>query len=215
MEKVKLLDKISLESLNRMIPCFKPVVRRFGKGETIMTYHDGAPSHVAVLLKGRALLEVFNSEGDGFLLESYEEGEVFGELFTLPLHAQTYMVRAQEPSQVVFIDYQHIITPCEESCAHHTQLISNLFLMTAQRSQELSLHLSLLNQPSTREKLLAYLRFARARAGAEGREPFTLPLTLSQLAEYLRVNRSAMSRELKAMAEEGLIQMNKKEFVLL
>lgn len=215
MEKTKLLDRISPESLQKMIPCFKPVIRRYGRGETILTYQDGEPAHVAVLLKGRARLEVFSADGEGFVLENYREGDVFGELFTLPLHAETYLVTALEPSQVVFIDYQHIITPCEESCAHHTQLISNLFLMTAQQAQELSLHLSLLNQPSTRDKLLAYLRFARSRAGAEGTEAFQIPLTLSQLAEYLKVDRSAMSREIKAMKEAGLIEAEKRVFRII
>ena len=215
MQKASLLDRITPESLQKMIPCFKPLIKRYGKGETILSYEDGAPTHVAVLLKGSARLEVINTEGDAFLLEQYKEGDVFGELFTLALDSAAYLVTALEPSQVVFIDYQHIITPCEESCPHHTQLISNLFLMTAQRTQELSLHLSLLNQPSTREKLLAYLRFARSRAGAEGNAPFEIPLTLSQLAEYLRVDRSAMSREIKAMKEAGLIEAEKRVFRLL
>ena len=215
MQKASLLDRITPESLQKMIPCFKPLIKRYGKGETILSYEDGAPTHVAVLLKGSARLEVINTEGDAFLLEQYKEGDVFGELFTLALDSAAYLVTALEPAQVVFIDYQHIITPCEVSCPHHTQLISNLFLMTAQRTQELSLHLSLLNQPSTREKLLAYLRFARSQAGAEGAAPFQIPLTLSQLAEYLRVDRSAMSREIKAMKEAGLIEAEKRVFRLL
>ncbi|MBP3728999.1 MAG: Crp/Fnr family transcriptional regulator [Lachnospiraceae bacterium] len=214
MQKASLMDRITPESLQKMIPCFKPLIKRYGKGETILSYEDGAPTHVAVLLKGSARLELITSEGDAFLLEQYREGDVFGELFTLPSLSETYTVTAQETSQVVLIDYQHIITPCERICPHHTQLISNLFIMTAQRTQELSLHLSFLHQKNTREKLLCYLRFARSQAKAAGSEVFQIPFTLSQLASYLCVDRSAMSRELKALGEEGLIFANRNRFRL-
>ena len=54
MQKASLLDRITPESLQKMIPCFKPLIKRYGKGETILSYEDGAPTYVAVLLKGSA-----------------------------------------------------------------------------------------------------------------------------------------------------------------
>lgn len=217
MKRRELLDDISIESLERMIPCFRPIVKKYVKGETILTYDDAEdvkPNHIAVLQHGRAKLEVLNIEGDIFRLESYEDGDVFGELFTLPLYANEYIVTAEEPCRVIYLDYNHVITPCEHVCHHHTQLISNLFVMTAQKTQELSFHLSILNQHSIRDKLLCYLKFVRVAAGVPEGGEFTIPMTLSKLAEYLRVDRSAMMREIRSMKNAHLLESTQRRFKL-
>ena len=213
-KRKELLDDISIASLERMIPCFRPIIRRYRKGDTILTY-DGSEQHfIAVLQHGSAKLEVLNAEGDIFRLESYEEGDVFGELFTLPLHANEYIVTAEDACRVIYVDYKHVITPCEHICHHHTQLISNLFVMTAQKTQELSLHLSILNQRSIREKLLSYLRFMRGSSGAQGDQEFSVPMSLTKLADYLCVDRAAMMREIKSLKDEGLLDSNQRAFRL-
>lgn len=217
MKKKTLLDQISFASLEKMIPCFKPLIRRYRAGEVILSYSgdtDKDPQYVTVLLKGRAALDMLNHEGDAFRLEEYREGDVFGELFTLPLQSSAYIVTAEEDAQVVYIDYQHTVTPCEKICHHHSQLISNLFIMTAQRTQELSFHLSLLSQSSIREKLLQYLRYVRLSEGAAVGEAFTIPMTLTRLAQYLSVDRSAMMREIKALKEAGQLDSDRRCFTL-
>jgi len=215
MKKRQLLDRISPESLEKMIPCFKPLIRRYRAGEEILSYAEAEPRYIAVLLKGQAHLDVLDPEGNTFRLESYGEGDVFGELFTLPLQTNTYIVTAETDSQVVYIDYEHTITPCDKLCHHHSQLVGNLFVMAAQRTQALSFHLSLLNLPSMREKLLAYLRFARLEAGAGIGEVFEIPMTLTRLAEFLCVDRSAMTRELKNLNEAGHLRSQGRRFILL
>lgn len=134
MEKVSLLDNIGQDSIDMMIPCFKPITRKYRKDDTILSYSAGVPASVAVLFRGQARLEILNEEGDLFLLERYEGGDVFGELFSLPLENFEYIVKALTDCTVVYLDYNHIITPCENLCAHHSQLISNLFMMTAQNA---------------------------------------------------------------------------------
>lgn len=219
MGKMTLLNNITPESIEEMLPCFQPVVKHYKAGETILSYSSQAFNQIGVLLKGNAKLEFFNADGDDFLLETYEDHDVFGELFSLPLDNFQYLVTATTDCVVIYVSYEHIITPCPHLCPHHNQLISNLFVMTAQKTQELSLHISILNQSSTRGKLLAYLRYIRAKNGVrkneQGEEIFTLPISLSQLAEYISVDRSAMMRELKAMKTAGIIKGNKREFSIV
>ena len=239
MEKVRLLDHISRESLNRMIPCFHPLTRSYARGALILTYEGGRPDKVAVLSEGTARLEILNEEGEIFLLESYEKGAVFGQLFSLPLDNFVYLVRATTDCTVIYLDYDHIITPCAELCAHHSQLISNLFMMTAQKSQELTMRLSILSQSTIREKLLTYLKHVRSRqpereepagegpgktSGGADRatkaklqldRPFTIPISLGQLAEYLMVDRSSLMREIGAVKKEGLIESKNRTFRIL
>lgn len=214
MRKVRFLDNISKDSIDKMIPCFKPSFRNYKAGETILSYSDN-PEQVAILLSGSAKLYFSDIEGDYGLLETYEEGDLFGDVFSLPLNGYEYTVTAITDCHVVFISYHHILHPCCHVCEHHSQLISNLFLMTTQRSQELSLHINILGQPTTRKKLLTYLQFIQAGSGAGEGEFFEIPMSLGSLSEYLCVERTAMMREIRKMNEDGILESNRRQFRLL
>ena len=213
MKKRYFTDNISREALEKMIFCFNLKQKAYLPGETILAYSDGL-DHVGILLSGSAKLSYIAENGDSSLLETYREGDLFGEPFSLPLENYEYIVTAESPCRAVFIQYQHLITPCERSCQHHSQLISNLFVMTAQKSQELSLHISILSQPTTRKKLLTYLRYIQSSCDAKTGEFFEIPFTLGDLAEYLAVDRTAMMREIRNLKKDGLIDSERRRFLL-
>ena len=216
MEKRHLLDNISETSLRLMGPCFNPGKKRFSAGETIITYEAGVPTSIAVMEKGSAKLHILTEEGNMLLMETYSDGDIFGELFALPLESFEYIVTASSDCSVMFIDYNHIIEPCENLCKHHSQLISNMFLLAAQKSQELSLHLSILHQGTIRAKLMTYLRYISNGPVEKQKDgTFTIPISLAELSEYLSVDRSAMMRELKVMKQDGVLESNRREFKLL
>ena len=214
MEKRNFFDEVSKESMDMIIPCFKPYWKNYAAGETILTYDSTKPARVEVLERGSAKLQILNEDGDIFLIEHIKEGDVFGEPFALPLDNFAYIVSADTDCRVMFLDYNHIIKPCENLCEHHSQLISNLFIMAAQKSQELSLHISLLHQNTIRQKLMAYLSYVSSVCKKDSDGQFTIPMTLVDLAEYLSIDRSAMMREIKSMKNDGLISGNRREFIL-
>lgn len=213
MKKRYFTDNISRDALEKMILCFEPNHRLYQPGETILAYSDGL-AHVGILLSGAAKLSYIAENGDSSLLENYREGDLFGEPFSLPLENYEYIVTAESRCHVVFIQFQHLITPCEKACQHHSQLISNLFVMTAQKSQELSLHINILSQPTTRKKLMTYLRYIQTSCDAKDEEFFEIPCTLGDLAEYLAVDRSAMMREIRNLKKDGLIDSERRRFLL-
>ena len=67
-------------------------------------------------------------------------------------------------------------------------------------------------RPTTREKLLSYLSAQAARAGGP---EFDIPLDRQQLADYLAVDRSAMSAVLGKLRDEGVLEFRKNHFRLL
>lgn len=210
MKKYFISDGISEDSIEKMLRCFQPQFKAYRQGETIMRYSDQIKK-IGLMTAGRAQLYGFDIDGESRLLEAYGEKDLFGELFYLPLENFEYIVEATTDCNVVFISYQHIITPCEKVCSHHSQLINNLFLMAAEKSQSLSLHLNVLNQPTIQKKLLAYLKYVR---GQTGKNPFVIPMSLSALAEYLCVDRSAMMREIRSMKNAGILRASRREFFL-
>ena len=88
-------------------------------------------------------------------------------------------------------------------------------MMAAQKSQELSLHISLMHQNTIRQKLLACLNYIGSSTEKRSDGSFDIPIPLAELAEYLGVDRSAMMREIKAMKNDGLISGNRREFIVL
>lgn len=216
MKKRELLYKISDQSISQMLPCYKPIRRHFAAGDVILTYEGNTTMNIMVVESGTAKLSTISEDGDLFVLEHYETGDIFGELFALPLESLEYIVTAETDCSIIYIDYLHIITPCEELCTHHSQFISNLFIMTAQKTQELSLHISILHQPTTRLKILSYLKYISSGVVKKRDDgSFVIPITLTELSEYLGVDRAAMMREIKAMKQAGLIESNKQEFKVL
>ncbi len=206
------LDRnISKESLNKMIACFKPEFKDYKAGETIMQFSYEI-KNIGIIIKGKARLVGINADGEYIITENYTSRDVFGELFSFPLEGYEYYVEAVEDCQVIYLDYNHTISPCDNVCPHHSQLISNLFYLTAQKSQALTLHLNILNQHTIRKKLLTYLQYIQ---GKTGEDTFEIPMSLVSLAEYLCVDRSALMREIRLLKKEGVLESNRRTFTFL
>lgn len=208
-----LFDDISRDSMEEIIPCFKPVIREYKKDDVILTYEAKEPSTLVMMMDGEARLDIINEEGEQSMLDTYKKDDVLGDLFSLPLSGFYYTVVAKTDCRVMFLDYMHMTTPCEKLCEHHNVLIRNLLVMTAQKTQELSLRISLFGQKTIRDKLLAYLKNVKTLSG--GKQKFRIPLSLSELSEYLCIDRAAMMREIKHMKDDGLINSKSREFELL
>ena len=217
METVRegIFENIGEVELREMIACFRPIVKKYRKGDLIMTYTGSeTKKHICLVLRGSARLEAVNAEGAFFNIELFMRGEIFGEMFTLPTDTTEYSVRACEFCSVIFFDYDVAMRPCENLCDHHSRFMSNLFLATARKTGAIAFRLSILGRKRTRDKLLLYINHIRVTEGASLHEPFTLPISLSALADYLMVDRSAMMRELKHLKEERYLSGDGRTFVL-
>jgi CRP-like cAMP-binding protein len=80
------------------------------------------------------------------------------------------------------------------------------------KNLELMKKINHITKRSTREKLLSYLS---AEAKKQGSKSFLIPFDRQQLADYLCVERSAMSSELSKMRSEGLLEYQKSFFTLI
>ena len=202
---------ISNSEVEAMILCFRMRRARFAPGETIRVY--GGSRDVGVVVRGAAELVRFDSGGNRTILERMETGGIFGELlaFAAELGDSLEVIAAGE-CEVLFMDYAHIMKRCEKACRHHSLLVENLFRLMAEQARRLSRRVEVLSQRSIRDKLLCYFHILRLEGGAD---TFTLPFSLSTLADYISTDRSAMMRELKRMRQEGLVSMEGRQMTLL
>ena len=202
---------ITDQEVEAMIQCFRMRRCRFHPGQIICTYGESA-GEVGVLVSGEAELVRLDYAGNRTILERLETGGVFGEsLAFTPTLGDCVEVVSAAGSEVLFMEYSHIMKRCENACAHHSKLVQNMFRLVAEHARRLSRRVEVLSRRSIREKLQCYFRICRLEAGTE---VFTLPFTFSALADYISTDRSAMMRELKRMKEEGLVEMDGRRVTL-
>ena len=201
MAKITLFTDILPEEQERMRVCFHAREICFQNNETILEYASSM-NQIGVILYGRAVLYYCDEEGNQYLIDELKKDAVFGEPFLLPADSQNYYVRAEEETGVLFIQYEHVIKRCENACRHHSQMVSNLLQMIALQSRQQVQRIFVLSRTTTRKKLLAYLESLSEELHSR---KIRIPMSYTELAQYLSVDRSAMTREMKSLENEGML----------
>jgi len=205
-----LFSGVSDTDCGRMLVCFHGQTRHYRSGDVILSY-DGKNEQVGILESGAAVLERFDVHGGRNVLEEIREGEIFGESIAFSnTSGDAYSVRCLKDAEVLFIPMGELTKRCENACACHSQVVSNLLTIVSSKVMRLSERVELLSRRSIRERILYYFSM-HAKPGEE----FTLPCSLSSLADYLCVDRSAMTREIGRMREEGLIEGERRVYRIL
>lgn len=169
---------------------------------------------VGVLLEGRAQVIREEFSGSRTILTGLNPGNLFAEAFacasgehkTLPV-----TVLAVAESVVLWMDYRKILRACPAGCAFHHRLVENMLAVVADKNLMLNRRIGHLSKRSTREKLLSYLS---EQAALHGSAAFSIPFDRQQLADYLCVERSAMSAVLSKLREEGVLEVERNRFRL-
>lgn len=139
-------------------------------------------------------------------------GEMFGEAYVAPESGVLMNdVLAVEDCTVISFDVKRIITVCSAACRFHSLVVQNLFFAISEKNRKLVQKLTFMTKRTTREKLIAYLSEEAKRHNSS---KFSIPFNRQQLADFLSVDRSAMSNELCKMRDEGLIEFQKNRFEL-
>lgn len=207
-----LMQGLTDREIEDILRCLSAVERPFVKGETL--FRAGEPLRVmGLVLEGLVCLEKVDFWGNRSLLAQAGPGEIFGEVYACepgrPLHID---VAAGEAGKVLLLDVERVLTTCTNACPFHARLIRNLLGVVARRAYSLSRKLEHISGRTTRAKLLSYLSEQAERTGSSR---FSIPFSRQELADYLAVDRSAMSAELGKLRREGILSFEKNRFELL
>ena len=195
-----------------MLDCFQAVQRSFRTDDLIYDFSSKESNAVGIIERGEASVIRIDKDGVSTVLEELSVGGVFGRTLAYAGSVRDSMeVVCRTPCDVLFIDYPHIFKRCEKACTHHSLLVQNMLRLMADKAQALSLRVDVLSRRSIREKLLCYFRQLSEQ---EGKQTFTLPFSLSTLADYIATDRSAMMRELKKMRQELLVSIVGRQITL-
>ena len=202
--QTSLFSGISQADLSNLLSCLAAVERRYSKGTVILA--EGEPTQwMGLVLEGRAIISCADVWGKSSILGFAEPGAVFGEAYAcVPGEALLISVCAAEETRVLFLNVGKLLTVCGNACPFHARLIRNLLSISAGKNLQLSRRIFHTTPKSIRGRLQSYFSECAKKSGSL---TFKLPFNRQQLADYLGVDRSAMSSELSKMQRDGLIQV--------
>ena len=212
LKRTRLFSGVSEEGIAAMLSCLDSKLREYKKGEYVFRQGEHL-NHITVLVDGDLHIQRDDYWGNRSIIHRIAIGEMFGEAYITPESgALLNDVVATQDSAVIFFDAKRIITVCSSACRFHSMVVQNLFFAISDKNRKLVQKLGHVSKRSTREKLISYLS---EEAKSQNSASFIIPFNRQQLADFLSVDRSAMSNELCKMRDEGLLAFNKSAFKLL
>lgn len=212
LKRTQLFSGVGEEEIGAMLNCLQAKLCTYKKGEYVLRQGEHLDK-ILVLVGGKLHIQRDDYWGNRSIINMVSIGEMFGEAYVAP-ESGTLMndVLAVENSAVIFFDVKRIITVCSAACRFHSMVVQNLFFAISDKNRKLVQKLTFMTKRTTREKLIAYLSEESKRQNSS---EFSIPFNRQQLADYLSVDRSAMSNELCKMRDEGLIEFEKNYFKLM
>ena len=195
-----------------MLSCLGARLRNFSKGEYVIRQGEYV-GDILVLVKGSLHIQKDDYWGNRSILGQVGEGEMFGEAYVVPMSGAVLNdVIAIEDSAVIFFDVRKMLTTCSSACRFHSMIIQNMFFAISEKNRKLVQKIGHMSKRSIREKLISYLSEESKKQNSSN---FAIPFNRQQLADFLSVDRSAVSNELCKMRDEGMIEFQKNNFKLL
>ena len=206
-----LFSGVSEAELMAMLACLKAEKKDFPKEAFVLRAGDTAES-IGLVLTGTVLVIQEDIWGNRNILSKAGLGQTFAAAYACaPGSRLNVSVVAETPVTVLFLNVKRILTVCPSACSYHNRIIRNLLGELAGKNLQFSEKLTHVGQRSTRSKIMSYLS---AEAQRLGTYELDIPFSRQQLADYLEVDRSALSAELGKMKKEGLLDFWKNQFVL-
>ncbi len=207
----KLFKTIEKENIQKLLPCLKAKIIKYNKDQII--FHQGdLIEKVGIVLKGDLLIQGIDFWGNSSILKKLSEHEMFGEIYAFEKKPLEVSIVANTDSTVIFLSLDKILHPCQFSCTFHTSLIVNLLQIFAKKAITMNHKVEILSKRTTEDKLLTYLNSLALQKNSKS---FDIPFNRQELADFLIVNRSALSKELMRLKKEGIIDYDKNSFKLL
>ena len=212
LSKCPLFSGVGEADFAAMLNCLGARTLEIEKGCAV--FQEGDPAeHVGVVLSGAVQIVRVDYHGNRSVLGVAEPGQLFGEVFACAgLESLPVSAVAQTSSRIMLLNFKRILTVCSSACSFHTRLIRNLLQVVAQKSLSLNRKIGFMSCRTTRDKLMSYLL---DQAKQQDSNEFIIPHDRQALADFLGVERSAMSAELSKLKKSGVIDFKGSWFRIL
>ena len=207
---IDLFENVRNNEVLELLKCIGIKTKVFKK-DSIIVKQTGKIDFLGVILSGNATISKTDSLGNITIVEELKMNDIFGHnIVCCGLDRSPVNIIANNDCEVLFLPYEKVVTPCSKLCSYHLQLIKNVMKMISKRNSLLNDKIDIIGQKTTRDKILALLETYR-----NGERVFSIPYSREEMAKFLHVDRSAMSRELCRMRDDGILRFHKNHFEIL
>ncbi|MBQ4122480.1 Crp/Fnr family transcriptional regulator [bacterium] len=207
---IAFFENINNNEILELLKCIGIKTKKFKQNSYILKTGEKI-DYLGVILEGNAQIiknDFLNRER---IIENLKIDDIFGHnIVCLGQNKSPVDVITKTNCEVLLLPFEKVITPCNKLCKYHLQLIKNVMKMISKRNSLLNDKLDIIGQKTTREKILALLENYKTEKGI-----FSIPYSREEMAKFLCIDRSAMSRELCKMRDEGILRFNKNHFEFL
>lgn len=211
LRSISLFQGIVPEELSAMLQCLAAEEVEYRKNSIILMA-GSKPENVGVVLAGEIHIIKEDFDGNRTIIATLGPGDLFAEaLCCAGVSESPVTALADSDSVVLMLRFSRILQACPNSCAFHQKLIGNMLAIVARKNLFLQSRMEIAALKSVRAKVLVYLGTLAMKQGRS----VTVPMSREEMANYLFVERSALSHELMKMKRDGLIEYNKNQFKLL
>lgn len=211
-EKSVIFKGLTADEIEKAVEFFDAKEIKLKKGEYI--YHsDDSIKKIGLVLDGSVRIEKEDYYGNSTIMTSVSKGDIFGEVYSC-CHkgASGVSVVAESETKVLMLDTSRIFMCNSSKETFYYKIMHNLINVLASKAYMLNLKIGYICKRTTREKLMSFLSQQAEEKKSNG---FYINFNRQELADFLCVDRSAMSNELSKMKKEGIIEYNKNYFKLL
>lgn len=177
-------------------------------------FEIGKPiSKIGIILSGEINIIKEDFWGNRNILNKFKSGEIFGEVFALAkVSPNNILVETSQNSKILFLDLTNFSIDNENNSSEILKFLSNIFKISLKKNILFTEKLEHITKKTIREKIISYLSTEALKNRSNS---FFIKFDRQELADYLFVERSALSRELSSMKKDGLIEYNKNYFTLI
>ena len=199
------------EEILSVLNCIDAKIIKKAADEYIMRSGDPV-SAMGLVLSGNVFIIQEDIWGHRNIMTKCVAGDIFAEAYAAkPDIVLNISVAANTDCEILLLDTRRILTVCPTACEHHNKLIRNLVSVLASRVLMLNNKITHISKRTTRDKLLSYLSSESIRQGSLS---FDIPYDRQQLADFLCVERAAMSVELSKLKNDGIIDTDRSHFTI-
>ncbi len=210
LKTVELLKGIEADQFEQMFSCLGASLKRAEKGESLLRAGE-RPVFLGIVLSGELHIVKEGLDGERTIVAPLGKGDIFAEaLCCAGIEESPVSVFAAEEAVVLLLRFDRILHTCSNACVFHQKLIENMLLLIARKNIMLQSRMDIMRLKTIRAKVLSYLDSFPHEAGGE----VAIPFSREEMADFLCVERSALSHELSKMKREGLLDYRKNRFTL-
>lgn len=203
-----LFEGIFAEDIEKILNCLAARTKEYAKNEFVTCMGDKL-TDIGIIISGSVQIIKEDINGNRMLMTQIIKREMFAESFLCAgIKSSPVSIIAEDKTSVLWIPLNRVLSTCQSSCGFHHKIIFNLLKIVAEKNIYLNNKINILSQKTIRGRILAYLSM-------QGKRTFEIPFDRNELADFLCIDRSALSRELSNMKGDGIIEYHKNKFKLL